>query len=1101
MVARSLAAVHKTILESDGGVIACRSHVNDALRRTSAQERACRGAGPGGDGSAGTMSMTTARDEEDDMPQRRATRWQTSRHDNMACAPPLAGTMSMTTARDEQDDVRQRRATRAQTSRHDNMACAPPLADITNTRMSRGKHQYATAVSLLNATRAREQDDRSTPPKKLRPSLPTPTPCPQRASWAKLGMTSPQAAKLERIVREERVGLNTCQAKIRHLEHELKLCRTELDETRRREEEARIRDARDAVFLAACKRVETRLRNAAERVYKKKMWRRAASSLIRNLVRVLDETTRLEPGRCAFDQLMATVRNLMPELSSTVTWQFPDSVHGLIKLVRLGSCGAVRALNGCVDDSGSRDIDARIRSTNLIVPTIDAVDRKFPNIGGTLGVDDAAIERLRTEHLPVDVLLWDETDIAESEGVECSVHFASALPSDIAKTLEDTFDANALKRRIKRAVQHGVTSEFLVHIEELQHETREKLMMKLAAQEGSTAKRESNRGIIRALTNRIAHMEYAKALLKCHHAGHDVGDDLVAALFDVMNKPATKVLALIATDSMHTHETVVARVAVNSKLTCTDAQVFIDYVRNRLDCCDATMESFDGAFHPRWEAAGELLVVLARDARNDISTTKKQGERLWRESGQAQARWRYENVALREFVWKAALSTTKDVWDRVEQIAKEAVKEAHFVTSKLSDAPTRARSAQNARGLAKRIDVPYDLARSCDVIMYVLSVLYDGLHDNRWLSTSEVDAIASAVLLWFRVASKGEQKCGQLFDELCILRRPMHEDQCHKLKNFWQWELGLTVDDSTLEVHDDDDAQADIGDDGDGQPAQVVVDQQILSKERHVAALEEVAAHASSSYERETAELALLLLTSASDTQSTASAELVCSRRLAHEVLRSKGHVDEADLRTAIMDSHEAWQMPGLSTAERTKRIRALRDILVSKVVGNRKYWPTRLRAGHWRGLPRQLVCAMVYNAAGRDVAMNSDRSWIETAMSTNIVEHFWSWVVKRAGWKPPLPAALRALSGGETLSYLRRSGLIGVSVVGFGKKGHHSSARVSARRQEGWSSGRADGVEANAVNVRQQWTNLRVRLARQTVSKRRLQSIRQSVYVRGVKL
>ncbi|XRB11794.1 hypothetical protein RI054_03g16270 [Pseudoscourfieldia marina] len=148
---------------------------------------------------AGTMSMTTARDEQDDMPQRRATRAHTSRHDNMARSvsndaksrrnrvPPLAGTMSMTTARDEQDDVRQRRATRAHTSRLDNMACAPPLADITNTRMSRGKHQHATAVSLLNATRAREQDDRSTPPKKLRPSdgvtqpppstmtLPTPT--------------------------------------------------------------------------------------------------------------------------------------------------------------------------------------------------------------------------------------------------------------------------------------------------------------------------------------------------------------------------------------------------------------------------------------------------------------------------------------------------------------------------------------------------------------------------------------------------------------------------------------------------------------------------------------------------------------------------------------------------------------------------------------------------------------------------------------------------------------------------------------------------------------------------------------------------------------
>ncbi|XRB19995.1 hypothetical protein RI054_23g98420 [Pseudoscourfieldia marina] len=250
MVARSLAAVHKTILPSDGGVIACRSHVNDALRRTTAQERACRGAGPGGDRSAGTASMTTARDEQDDMPQRRATRAHTSRHDNMARSvsndaksrrnrvpplagtmsmttardeqddmpqrratrahtsrhdnmarsvsndaksrrnrvPPLAGTMSMTTARDEQDDVRQRRATRAHTSRLDNMACAPPLADITNTRMSRGKHQHATAVSLLNATRAREQDDRSTPPKKLRPSdgvtqpppstmtLPTPTP-------------------------------------------------------------------------------------------------------------------------------------------------------------------------------------------------------------------------------------------------------------------------------------------------------------------------------------------------------------------------------------------------------------------------------------------------------------------------------------------------------------------------------------------------------------------------------------------------------------------------------------------------------------------------------------------------------------------------------------------------------------------------------------------------------------------------------------------------------------------------------------------------------------------------------------------------------------
>lgn len=48
---------------------------------------------------------------------------------------------------------------------------------------------------------------------------------------------------------------------------------------------------------------------------------------------------------------------------------------------------------------------------------------------------------------------------------------------------------------------------------------------------------------------------------------------------------------------MHTHETVVARVAVNSKLTCTDAQVFIDYVRNRLNSSDDTMESFDGAFH------------------------------------------------------------------------------------------------------------------------------------------------------------------------------------------------------------------------------------------------------------------------------------------------------------------------------------------------------------------------------------------------------------------------------------------------------------------------------------------------------------------------
>ena len=54
---------------------------------------------------------------------------------------------------------------------------------------------------------------------------------------------------------------------------------------------------------------------------------------------------------------------------------------------------------------------------------------------------------------------------------------------------------------------------------------------------------------------------------------------------------------ILATDSMHTHETVVARVAVNSKLTCTDAQVFIDYVRNRLNSSDDTMESFDGAFH------------------------------------------------------------------------------------------------------------------------------------------------------------------------------------------------------------------------------------------------------------------------------------------------------------------------------------------------------------------------------------------------------------------------------------------------------------------------------------------------------------------------
>lgn len=112
---------------------------------------------------------------------------------------------------------------------------------------------------------------------------------------------------------------------------------------------------------------------------------------------------------------------------------------------------------------------------------------------------------------------------------------------------------------------------------------------------------------------------------------------------------------------MHTHETVVARVAVNSKLTCTDAQVFIDYVRNRLNSSDDTMESFDGAFHAiiRTQRDVSSLILAAIQEEPEGKTGRSESTQLRHYDGLRSKYNLWDKAVRRNFATVGLLSLDK----------------------------------------------------------------------------------------------------------------------------------------------------------------------------------------------------------------------------------------------------------------------------------------------------------------------------------------------------------------------------------------------------------------------------------------------------------
>ena len=170
------------------------------------------------------------------------------------------------------------------------------------------------------------------------------------------------------------------------------------------------------------------------------------------------------------------------------------------------------------------------------------------------------------------------------------------------------------------------------------------------------------------------------------------------------------------------------------------------------------------------------------------------------------------------------------------------------------------------------------------------------------------------------------------------------------------------------------------------------------------------------------------------DDQNVPVAQEVLLNEKLRRGLEDHGYGSTAEALRVMGGAHQAMNMPGLTTDDRTARLGELRRFLLRTF--GQAYHSVHLMTSDAKvgGLPRGLVTALLCNVDGRLHLLNR---WpgLHThlneyrGLDTDDLELSFSALVKRAGWKAPAMQQLRLLRSIRRLRRLRLDPNSGVSL------------------------------------------------------------------------
>jgi len=199
----------------------------------------------------------------------------------------------------------------------------------------------------------------------------------------------------------------------------------------------------------------------------------------------------------------------------------------------------------------------------------------------------------------------------------------------------------------------------------------------------------------------------------------------------------------------------------------------------------------------------------------------------------------------------------------------------------------------------------------------------------------------------------------------------------------------------------------------------------------------------------------------ADDQRVSISQEIYYNTRL-QERLKEYGWMKDALCLQVIGEEHMAWDMPGLTQADRRIRMDKLKTML-KRIWGSRAHNVNDIHKTKVAGMPRTLLFALMSNIDahthyGREHPELAE--WlVQHALDTDDLETSFGMLVMRCRWKPTWEVAVRAQISIDHLYRMRRmpDATRGFALPGGGARKCTYMLRKEDKHYE-WSSGIASG-------------------------------------------
>lgn len=853
----------------------------------------------------------------------------------------------------------------------------------------------------------------------------------------------------------------------------------EKENARLRAENARIRA--DEHLLGAVREAQEKIEAVVEDAYDDEVCKQAARALFVNLAAAVTRGFFI-PGVIMFDYMCMVFRNVL--VVRTSSWRWAASTLELASAIAATSGAALRLLSGTIKPNYGQDTAERLQTSNLIFPSTRSAPIAPPSSTSGLCIDTAAMRRILHEGKSIECLRVDGTIVGVSRATkpngvpEGAVTIGYDAEAEHARYTETREKARELRRAhgcdsYARALQDAFKDDFV--------SWRTRIVTLIAEKETVIEKHERaglksqsawahRRGIVaeeKATLSRaregLCDIERLERLM-CSTS--DADDDALLELFedvhdmayDIGIKLANELVLVVATDTSHTYDVVVARFSTSSHTKPDDVHDAVLEVKRVADSLQANnakrvkMLSFDGEFTDAWRKHGIVIDALARSALDEVASTTSHA------------------VLLKKANDAIAKLTSLEVKQLDELIAECLADGDHVLL------PTQAQSSRTKHGVSATTRTVFETIgqspphgqqgcqkkpiRSMDEEMCVLRQVAthrDAHHKRLGEHVAMILFLVDGI-----IKTKGEIfRVGWCCDGSLQL----HEDANHKLKNFVQ---------AIRRQDEKDDSLLRAG----------------LTKActHLLGTLDEKAVD-----ERSAIALAETVLNGKIDAQSTVLAEtLMCNPTLLDEAAR-RG-VPYASYLRAFARAHEAFVAPGLCAGTRRDRLLSFREEVIA-FVGAARLAPQTWRRQRIRGIPRQIVKATWFNVVSG--LHGIDCGWRMTAASTDAVEKLFGMLVSRAGFKPNIVLALQTLRGIE-YRLERRSLKNSIVNEPANKARHEFSHRTGSATHvsgawRGWQPPVDDVAELHA------WYKGRAKTGTQHVSSAAKNTIRNNVHRRAL--